>query len=88
MKIRNNCPLCWKVFEGPLYKARQLHQDIQNAAKRGLKEIDYSNLTHTQQKLMMFINDAADDHHYKLLHKYEPEFIEAQKMKPDQNKGE
>ena len=68
-KAYNNCPKCTKVFDGLIGKVRQLHDDIQRI--KGLSEASYSNLTHTQQKLGMFLNDAIDDHHYLLLHKYD-----------------
>ncbi len=67
-RLRNKCELCWPVFEATWLKIRQLHRDIE---RLGLSGNETSNLTHTQQKLAMFIEDAADDHHHKLLHKYE-----------------
>lgn len=66
-----DCALCKKVFEGALLKVRTLYKDISNARGRGLKDIDYSNLTHTQEKLAIFIDDAMQAHHRLLLHKYE-----------------
>jgi len=67
-RLRNKCPLCWKVFEAAWLKARQLHKDIKDLGLSGDKT---SNLTHTQQKLSSFIEDAADEHHAKLMHRYE-----------------